>query len=123
MTISSSISRFCSRAVLLLQSPYLNPTLQGLIGQARLTASTGYSNYNALQASFQQRLSHGLQFQANYTWSKCMGNSSGFYAQYGDTNASLTQAGNNTSSSRTPITRTQTTGSVIRTWQVASMVS
>jgi len=76
-------------------SPYLNPTLQGLIGQARLTASTGYSNYNALQANFQKRLSHGLEFQGNYTWAKCMGNSSGFYAQYGDTNASLTQAGNN----------------------------
>ena len=76
-------------------SPYLNPTLQGLIGQARLTASTGYSNYNALQANFQKRLSHGLEFQGNYTWAKCMGNSSGFYAQYGDTNAQLTQAGNN----------------------------
>jgi hypothetical protein len=76
-------------------SPYLNTTLQGLIGQARLTASTGYSNYNALQTSIQQRLSHGLEFQANYTFSKCLGNSSGFFAQYGDTNASLTQAGNN----------------------------
>jgi hypothetical protein len=76
-------------------SPYLNPTLQGLIGQARLTASTGYSNYNALQTNFQHRLSQGLEFQANYTWAKCMGNSSGFYAQYGDTNANLTQAGNN----------------------------
>jgi len=61
-------------------SPYLNPTLQGLIGQARLTASSGYSNYNALQANFQKRLSHGLEFQANYTWAKCMGNSSGFYS-------------------------------------------
>jgi len=76
-------------------SPYLNPTLQGLIGQARLTTSVGYSNYNALQTSFQKRLSHGLEFQANYTWAKCMGNSSGFYAQYGDTNPGLTQAGNN----------------------------
>jgi hypothetical protein len=76
-------------------SPFLNPTLQGLIGQARLTASTGYSNYNALQANLQKRLSHGLELQANYTWSKCLGNSSGFYAQYGDTNANLTQAGNN----------------------------
>jgi hypothetical protein len=78
-------------------SPYLNSTLQapGMIGQARLTTSVGYSNYNALQASFQQRLSRGLEFQANYTWSKCMGNSSGFFAQYGDTNAALTQAGNN----------------------------
>jgi Carboxypeptidase regulatory-like domain/TonB dependent receptor len=76
-------------------SPYLNPTLQGMIGQARLTTSVGYSNYNALQASFQQRLSRGLEFQANYTWSKCMGNTSGFFAQYGDTNPGLTQAGNN----------------------------
>jgi Carboxypeptidase regulatory-like domain/TonB dependent receptor len=76
-------------------SPYLNPTLQGLIGQARLTTSVGYSNYNSLQASFQHRLSQGLEFQGNYTYSKCMGNSSGFFAQYGDTNANLTQAGNN----------------------------
>ena len=76
-------------------SPYLNPTLQSEIGQARLTSSVGYSNYNALQASFQQRLSHGLEFQANYTWSKCMGNTAGFFYQYGDTNPGLTQAGNN----------------------------
>ena len=76
-------------------SPYLNPTLLGLIGQARLTSSVGYSNYNSLQASFQQRLSHGLEFQGNYTYAKCMGNTSGFFAQYGDNMASLTQAGNN----------------------------
>ncbi len=76
-------------------SPYLNPTLQAEIGQARLTSSVGFSNYNALQASFQERLNHGLEFQGNYTFAKCLGNSSGFYAQYGDTNAGLTQAGNN----------------------------
>jgi hypothetical protein len=76
-------------------SPYLSSSLLAQIGQARLTDSVGYSNYNALQASFQQRLNHGLEFQANYTYSKCMGNSSGFFAQYGDTNANLTQAGNN----------------------------
>jgi len=76
-------------------SPYLNPTLQSLVGQARLTSSVGYSNYNSLQTSFQQRLTRGLEFQANYTFSKCLGNSSGFFAQYGDSNASATQAGNN----------------------------
>jgi Carboxypeptidase regulatory-like domain len=76
-------------------SPYLNPTLQSLVGQARLTSSVGYSNYNALQTSFQQRLSHGLEFQANYTFAKCLGNTSGFFAQYGDSNANFTQAGNN----------------------------
>jgi hypothetical protein len=75
-------------------SPYLNPTLQSLVGQARLTSSVGYSNYNALQTSFQQRLSHGLEFQANYTFAKCLGNTSGFFAQYGDGNG-ITQAGNN----------------------------
>jgi hypothetical protein len=76
-------------------SPYLNPNLQSLVGQARLTSSVGYSNYNALQTSFQQRLSHGLEFQANYTLAKCLGNTSGFFAQYGDSNAAFTQAGNN----------------------------
>ncbi len=78
-------------------SPYLTG-LQAALGagsQARLTTSTGYSNYNSLQVSFQQRLNHGLEFQANYTYAKCMGNSSGFFAQYGDANAGLTQAGNN----------------------------
>jgi hypothetical protein len=30
----------------------------------------GVSNYNALQATLQKRLSHGLQFNFNYTWSK-----------------------------------------------------
>ncbi len=76
-------------------SPYLNPTLQSLVGQARLTSSTGFSNYHSLQASFQQRLTHGLQFQANFTWSKCMGNTSGFFAEYGDGNPGASQAGNN----------------------------
>ncbi len=76
-------------------SPYLNATLQGEVGQARLTSSVGFSNYNSLQASFQQRIFHGLEFQANYTWSKTMGNTSGFFAQYGDGNPGATQSGNN----------------------------
>lgn len=77
-------------------SPFLvgNPALKNAIGQARVTESAAYSNYHALQAVFQKRLSNGLQFQANYTWSKCLGNSSGFFAQYGDAHANLTQAGN-----------------------------
>ena len=29
-----------------------------------------FSNYNALQAEIRQRLKHGFDFQANYTWSK-----------------------------------------------------
>ncbi len=33
------------------------------------------STYNALQAEVRRRLSHGVQFQANYTWSKVLSNS------------------------------------------------
>lgn len=32
--------------------------------------NNSYSNYNALQAEIRQRLKHGFDFQANYTWSK-----------------------------------------------------
>ena len=33
------------------------------------------SSYNALQAEIRRRLSRGIQFQANYTWSKVLSNS------------------------------------------------
>ncbi|HMD21843.1 MAG TPA: TonB-dependent receptor [Alloacidobacterium sp.] len=52
------------------------------------TASTGYMNYNALQAVLQQRLSNGLEGQVAYTWSHCMTNNSGYYGTWG----SATQA-------------------------------
>lgn len=34
----------------------------------------GYSDYNALQMDFRQRLNHGMQFDANYTWSHSLEN-------------------------------------------------
>ncbi len=76
-------------------SPYLagNPTLKSEIGQPRVTESNGLSNYNAMQATLQKRLSNGLETQLNYTWSKCMADAAGFFYQYGDTNPGLTQAG------------------------------
>ncbi len=60
-----------------------NPTLQSEIGAAKLTASVGNQHYDALQVSFQKRLSNGLEFLANYTWSKCMTNSIGYYGDGG----------------------------------------
>jgi hypothetical protein len=33
----------------------------------------GYSNYHSLQIDFRQQLWHGLQFDANYTWSHTLG--------------------------------------------------
>ena len=65
-------------------SPYLNPTLLSEVGQARYTLSNGVSNYNALQVVLQERMRRGLQAQFDYTWSKCMSNTPGFYGQYGD---------------------------------------
>lgn len=65
--------------------PYLagNPTLKGEIGQISGTASNGNQSYNALQAVLQRRLAQGLSFQANYTWSKCLSDSIGYYGAGG----------------------------------------
>ncbi|HEY2038431.1 MAG TPA: TonB-dependent receptor, partial [Edaphobacter sp.] len=60
----------------------------GYTGNIRYTDSNAMMNYNALQASFRQRLSHGLQYTANYTWSRAMTNSLGFYGAPGIANPS-----------------------------------
>jgi hypothetical protein len=60
-----------------------NPTLLSQIGNAKLTNTNGVQNYNALQVSVQKRLGSGLEFQANYTWSKCLSNAVGYYGGYG----------------------------------------
>ena len=65
-------------------SPFLNSTLLGEIGQGRYTLSNGISNYNALSVVLQERFTNGLQAQLNYTWSKCLSDTPGFYGQYGD---------------------------------------
>jgi len=48
-----------------------NPYAQN-IGSS-YTVAEGYSNYNALQIDLRQRQWHGLQFDANYTWSHTLG--------------------------------------------------
>ncbi len=64
-------------------------------GQIRLNETTGKANYDALQLSVQQRVSNGLEFLMNYTWSKCLTNNQGYYARYGD--AGPSQASNDVS--------------------------
>jgi|CZKL01.1.fsa_nt_gi outer membrane receptor protein involved in Fe transport len=49
------------------------PYVDAAIGYLR---SSGSSNYNGLQTSVQQRVSHGLEFIVNYTYSKALGNAS-----------------------------------------------
>jgi hypothetical protein len=51
----------------------------GYNGTIRYTDSNAMMNYNALQASFRQRAWHGLEYTVNYTWSRAMTNSIGFY--------------------------------------------
>jgi Carboxypeptidase regulatory-like domain len=45
------------------------------------TTSAGSSNYNGMTVSLTKRYGHGLQFQANYTFSKAIDNTSDFSSQ------------------------------------------
>jgi hypothetical protein len=63
--------------------PYMQPIVHAG-AQARYNASDGISRYNALEATLAQRNYHGLDFQASYTWSKCLANSLGYFGSYGD---------------------------------------
>jgi hypothetical protein len=47
-----------------------NPNAAGIT----LLTNNSMSNYNALELEFRQRYAHGLQFQADYTWSKALTN-------------------------------------------------
>jgi len=53
----------------------------------RFNDSSGIQRYNALQITLEQRAWQGLQFRTNYTWSKCMSNSLGYFGPFGDEEA------------------------------------
>ena len=76
--------------------PYLagNPTLKsfGASAQERLNTSTAIQNYEGLQLSAQQRVTRGLSFQFNYSWSKCLTDNQGYYGRYGNAAAAQTTA-------------------------------
>jgi hypothetical protein len=71
-------------------SPYFakNPTLYDVLGgggpgaKVSGTKSNGNMAYHALQAILQKQMSHGLQYQVSYTYSKCMSDSTGYYGAW-----------------------------------------
>ena len=72
-------------------SPFFaaNPTLLNVLGNNGTTGayvsgtqSNGTMSYNALQAVLQKEMTHGLQYQVSYTYSKCMSDSTGYYGAW-----------------------------------------
>jgi hypothetical protein len=68
-------------------SPYFaaNPTLYDVLGSSATvsgTKSNGTMRYNSLQAVLQKQMSHGLQYQVSYTFSRCMSDSTGYYGAW-----------------------------------------
>jgi Carboxypeptidase regulatory-like domain/TonB dependent receptor len=74
-------------------SPYFaaNPTLYSVLGNPAQggegatvsgTKSNGTMRYNSLQAVLQKQMTHGLQYQVAYTFSKCMSDSTGYYGAW-----------------------------------------
>jgi hypothetical protein len=76
-------------------SPYFaaNPTLYSVLGHPNAnppvadatvsgTKSNGTMRYNSLQAVLQKQMTHGLQYQVAYTFSKCMSDSTGYYGAW-----------------------------------------
>jgi len=67
--------------------PLINCCGAGNSPTIRFNDSSGIQRYNALQTSVVQHLTRGLEFQANYTWSKCLSNGLGYFGQFGDEEA------------------------------------
>jgi hypothetical protein len=67
--------------------PLINCCGAGNSPTIRFNDSSGIQRYNALQIGVEQRAWEGLQFRTNYTWSKCMSNSLGYFGPFGDEEA------------------------------------
>jgi hypothetical protein len=64
--------------------PYMQQLIADGVGQARYNSSDGISTFNALELTAVDRSFHGLDFTFNYTWSKCLTNTLGYFGSYGD---------------------------------------
>ena len=58
-------------------------------GEILTDLSNGTASYHALQLTVDKRLSHGLQFQSNFTWSKAIDDSSSGNISFGETGNAL----------------------------------
>ena len=67
--------------------PLINCCGAGNSPTIRFNDSSGIQRYNALQITLDQRAWQGLSFRANYTWSKCLNNSLGYFGPFGDEEA------------------------------------
>jgi hypothetical protein len=72
-----------------LRVPYLGFAASGFQG----TGFDGISNYNSLQATVRHTLSHGVSFQASYTWSKDLTDLVGYGANYNNASSLSQQYG------------------------------
>ncbi len=64
-------------------------SLVGTGGTVYFTTAEGYSNYHGMQIQIRQRVSHGLEYTFNYTFSKALTNNPGFYGVSGVDGASV----------------------------------
>jgi hypothetical protein len=67
--------------------PLINCCGAGNSPTIRFNDSSGIQRYNALQVTVAQMEWKGLQYRANYTWSKCLNNSLGYFGPFGDEEA------------------------------------
>lgn len=67
--------------------PLINCCGAGNSPTIRFNDSSAIQRYNALQMSVEGRTWHGLSYRTNYTWSKCMSNSLGYFGPFGDEEA------------------------------------
>jgi Carboxypeptidase regulatory-like domain/TonB dependent receptor len=64
--------------------PLINCCGAGNSPSVRYNDSEAIQRFNALELQLVERAYRGLQLTANYTWSKCLSNSLGYFGQYGD---------------------------------------